>query len=355
MTSQELMKQLTEANGLSGFEKEVIQRAEDYLADTVLLTTKGGLNNLYISRPTDLNKSKPVVLLDAHSDELGFMVQAITAKGLIKVVPIGSWDPRNVSAQKVRILTDQGWKKGVFASKPPHFMTEEEKKQSLSFDKLMVDVGASSYDEAITVFGIRLGAPLVPDVDFEYLSEDVVMAKALDNRLGCCLVLELMKHFQDEELPITLVGALSSQEEVGARGAKITANDIKPSVGIIFEGTPADDSFVDALEVQGGMGKGPQIRHRDAQMISNPEFTRFAIDLAKENQIPHQEAVRQSGSTNAAIYHTTNVGTPSIVIGVPVRYAHTHYGLSSLKDYHHALEWGKTVIKALNPETIQSF
>lgn len=354
MTSQALIKELTEANGLSGFEKEVIQCAEAYLGDSVLVRTKGGLNNLYISRPCDQNTVKPVVLLDAHSDELGFMVQAITAKGLIKVVPIGSWDPRNVSAQKVRILTDEGWKKGVFASKPPHFMTDEEKKQSLTFDKLMVDIGASSYEEAVT-FGIRLGAPMVPDVDFENLSEDVVMAKALDNRLGCCLVLELMKHFQEQELPITLIGALSSQEEVGARGAKITANDIKPSIGIIFEGTPADDSFVDALEVQGGMGKGPQIRHRDGQMISNPEFTRFAIDLAKQLQIPHQEAVRQSGSTNAAIYHTTNQGTPSIVIGVPVRYAHTHYGLSSLKDYRHALEWGKAVITALNPETIQSF
>lgn len=355
MSTQKLLEDLTNVNGISGFEKEVVALSASYLKSDALTLVKGGLNNLYIKRRCDEGVDKPTLLLDAHTDELGFMVQSITAKGLIRVVPIGGWDPRNISAHKVRIQTENGWIKGVFASKPPHFMTEQEKKLPLSMDQLLIDVGASSYNEAKEQYGVTLGAPIVPDVISEWLSPEVLLAKALDNRLGCALVLQMMEHFAEADLPFKLVGALSSQEEVGARGARITAHDIQPDLGIIFEGTPADDSFTDALEIQGGLGLGPQIRHRDNQMISSPTFTALAIKVAKDKGIPHQEAVRQGGSTNAAVYHAANQGAPCIVIGVPVRYAHTHYGLSSLKDYSHAFDWGKSVVEALSLEAIQSF
>lgn len=355
MDRKELIEALSNANGISGFEKDVVALSETVVKSAGLCLERGGLGNLYITRIKDQGSDKPLVLLDAHSDELGFMVQAITARGLIKVVPVGSWDPRNIPAHKVRIKTEKGWIKGVFASKPPHFMTEAERTKPVTLDQLLIDIGASTFDEAINDFGVQLGAPIVPDVVFEWLGGDLMMGKAFDNRLGCALVLELMYRLTDAELNVRLVGALSSQEEVGARGAKLTANALQPTVGIIFEGTPSDDGFTEPLEVQGGVGRGPQIRHRDAQMISNPEFTKFAINIAKQEGVSIQEAVRTGGSTNGAIYHTSHQGAPSIVIGVPVRYAHTHYGISSLKDYDASLKWAEAVIRKLDGDTVKRF
>ncbi len=353
MKSYPLIEALTNAKGISGFEKEVVEVAEKFVMEG-LETSWGGLNNFYIFQKG--GEEKPVLLLDAHSDELGFMVQSITSKGLIKIIPIGSWDVRNVPAHSVQVFTEKnGWIKGVFSSKPPHFITEEEMKQNTSFEKLLVDVGASSYQEAVDQFGIQLGAPIVPDVKTEIMLGNRIIGKAFDNRMGCALVIDLMNHFKDRELGVRLVGALSSQEEVGSRGARVTSFDILPEAAIIFEGTPADDTFTEDCEIQGGIGRGSQIRHRDNSMISSPEFTRFAIQLAQTHQIPFQEAVRRSGGTNGGIYHMTNQGVPAIVLGVPVRYAHTHFGISAYEDYEATFNWAVKLIESLTEEALLNF
>lgn len=354
MNSIKLVEALTNANGISGFEKEVIQAAKPFIDLEQLTLERGGLGNAYIRQ--QMNSGKLLLLLDAHTDELGFMVQSITSKGLMKVVPIGSWDPRNIPTQKVRVLTEKkGWVTGVFASKPPHFMTEEEKRQNVTMDQLRIDIGAVSREEVTEVFGVSVGAPVVPDVAFEALTEDKWMGKAFDNRIGCALVIELMNYFKGRELEVELAGSLTSQEEVGTRGAAVAAAELKPKLAIVFEGTPADDNFTDSAEVQGGIGLGAQIRHRDSSMITNPDMVRFARNIAKENGIPFQDAVRTGGGTNGGVYHMAEQGIPCIVIGVPVRYAHTHYGIISVKDYHAAFDWAVAIIEALNEEIILEF
>lgn len=354
MDSIKLIEALTNANGISGFEKEVIQVAKSFIDLEKLTFEKGGLGNAYIRQR--VNVGKPLLLLDGHTDELGFMVQSITLKGLMKIVPIGSWDSRNIPTQKVRVFTEKkGWVTGIFASKPPHFMTEEEKNQKVSMEKLLIDIGAVSREEVVEVFGLEVGAPVVPDVAFERLTPDKLMAKAFDNRIGCALVMDLMNYFKDTELEVELAGSLTSQEEVGTRGARVAASELKPTIAIVFEGTPADDNFTDPAEVQGGIGLGAQIRHRDNSMITNPEMVRFARRIAKENGIPFQDAVRTGGGTNGGVYHMSEQGIPSIVIGVPVRYAHTHYGIISYKDYVSAFDWAVAIIQALNDEVLADF
>lgn len=355
MRSYALIEALSDAKGISGFEKDVLREAKHWI-DPSLTLTVAGLNNLYISRPQDeTSENLPTLLLDAHTDELGFMVQAITSRGLLKVVAIGSWDPRNIPAHSVLVKTNSGWAKGVFASKPPHFMTEEEKKQGISIEKLTIDLGATSREEAIEVFGAYVGAPVVPDVKTSILSGTRLMGKAFDNRMGCALVIDLMNHFKDKPLAVRLVGSLSAQEEVGTRGAKVASYDIKPDLALVFEGTPADDGFTDACEIQGGIGRGCQIRHRDGSMISHPEFTAFAIEQAKLGKINYQEAVRTGGGTDGGVYHMANQGIPSVVLGVPVRYAHTHFGISDYADYEAAFNWGKAIIEAVSEEVIEGF
>ena len=152
-----------------------------------------------------------------------------------------------------------------------------------------------------------------------------------------------------------VVGACAVQEEVGTRGAAVTARVVKPDLAIVFEGCPADDTCVEPYMVQTAIKRGPMLRHMDARMITNPRYQRFALDLAAEEGIPVQEAVRTGGSTDGAPIHLSSSGVPVIVIGVPVRYAHTHYGISAYADFDNAVRLACALLKRLDAARIAGF
>jgi putative aminopeptidase FrvX len=245
---------------------------------------------------------------------------------------------------------------GIVASKPPHYMSEQEKKAPLEIRQITVDVGATSREDAIKSFRIRIGEPVVPCVAFEYsMDNDQMFGKAFDDRLGCAAILSTLQELKGESLKVDAVAAFACQEEVGARGCVVTSRVVKPDIAIVFEGCPADDTCVDSYEIQTAIKKGPMLRHIDAKMITNPRFQRFALDLAAKNNIAVQEAVRSGGSTNGAFIHLSNEGVPTIVIGIPVRYAHTHYGISTYYDYENGVKLACAVLKELNEDIIKSF
>jgi len=351
--SIKFIKELSNANGISGFEDEVVEVIKGYTKDYNVV--EDSYRNLFIHRK-DNSGDKPIVMLDGHSDEVGFMVKSINGNGTIKFLPIGGWFSQNVSANKVRIKNSEGkYITGIVASKPPHFMTAKERTTIIEIEDMVIDVGASSYDEVIENYKIEPGNPIVPDVDFSYDEEnDIMLGKAFDNRLGCGCVVETMNSLMNVSLDVEVVGAISAQEEVGTRGATITARRINPDVAIVFEGTPGDDTFRDKYDSQSAIKKGPQIRHRDSSIVANPRFIKFARDIAKKLDIPFQDAVRVGGGTDAGKISIANYGVPTIVIGIPVRYVHTHYGFSALKDYKLAIEWASEIIKHLNKEVIES-
>ncbi|MEG1099083.1 MAG: M20/M25/M40 family metallo-hydrolase, partial [Cetobacterium sp.] len=246
--------------------------------------------------------------------------------------------------------------KGVVASKPPHFMTAEEKQKLPKLDELVIDIGTSSYDETINLYGIEVGNPITPDVTFSYDSKiDVVRGKAFDNRLGCAIVMEIMREIKDANLNVNPIGVVSSQEEVGLRGAQVAANTIKPDFAIIFEGSPADDTFKDAFSSKGAIGKGVQLRVIDAGMISNPRVQEFVKNIARNNNIPFQVIARSGGSTNGGKYHIADRSIPTVVIGIPTRYIHTHYTYASVKDYKNAILLGRKLLEALTEDIINKF
>ena len=158
-----------------------------------------------------------------------------------------------------------------------------------------------------------------------------------------------------EELAVDIVGACASQEEVGVRGATVTAQVVQPDLAIVFEGCPADDTCVESYMVQTAIKRGPMLRHIDARMITNPRYQRYALDLAEKLGIPVQDAVRAAGSTNGAAIHLTGRGVPVIVIGVPVRYAHTHYGVSAYADFDNAVKLACEILKRADADLIESF
>ena len=174
-------------------------------------------------------------------------------------------------------------------------------------------------------------------------------------RLGCAAILKTMHTLAGQELNVDIVGACAAQEEVGVRGATVTAQVIKPDIAIVFEGCPADDTCVESYMVQTAIKRGPMLRHIDARMITNPHYQRYALDLAEKLGIPVQDSVRSSGSTNGAAIHLTEKAVPVIVIGVPVRYAHTHYGISAYADFDNAVKLACEILKRLDEEQIMSF
>lgn len=356
MDSIELLKEITNAFGPSGFEDDVVAVARRFAPANAQLS-EDTLRNLYIRRPQDAGSSKPVVMLDAHTDEVGFMVQAVQPNGLLTFITLGGWVPSTIPAHRVLVQNEDGALiPGIVASKPPHYMSEAERKAPLEVAQMSIDVGATSAEEIAQIFKIGVGAPVAPDTRFEYIEKtDMFMSKAFDCRAGCGCVLEVMNNMAERELGVTLVGALAAQEEVGMRGATVTANTVKPDLAICFEGCPADDNFAPAWAAQTALRKGPMLRHIDNGMITNPRFQRFALQTAAEQGIAVQRAVRGGGKTNGASIHLSNKGVPTIVIGIPVRYIHTHYGYCARADYENSIRLGMAIIEKLDAGTIAKF
>ena len=351
----EMIAAISNANGVSGFEEEVAAVIRPY-AETVGETCVDRMRNVFIRR-FENNGKRPVVQLDAHSDEVGFMVQAICPNGTLRIIPIGGWVPSNIPAHKVWVRNNEGkYIPGLTASKPPHFMTEAERRSPLEMSHITIDIGATSAEEAVRDFGIRIGEPVSPDVSFTYdETHDLMVGKAFDCRVGCAAILKTLHELKGEELNVDIVGACAAQEEVGVRGATITANVIKPDIAIVFEGCPADDTVVEPYMVQTAIKRGPMLRHIDAKMITNPRYQRYVLGLAEELGIPVQDAVRASGATNGSAIHLSGAGVPVIVIGIPVRYAHTHYGISAYSDFDNAVKLACALLRRFDRELIYSF
>ena len=355
MNHLKMISALSNAFGPSGFEDDVVALARSFVPQSARIE-EDCLCNLYIYRPENTG-GRPVLQLDAHSDEVGFMVQAIRPNGTLKFIPLGGWVNSNIPAHKVKVRARDGSLiSGVTAAKPPHFMTAEEKTRMPALEEMSIDVGASSPEEAKERFGIRVAAPAVPDVAFEYDEKhDLMIGKAFDNRLGCAAILAALEQLAGEQLAVDVVGAMAAQEEMGTRGANVTARHVKPDIAIVFEGCPADDTVVEPWLSQTAIHRGPMLRHIDARMITNPRFQRMALDLAEELKIPVQEAVRTGGATNGAPIHLSNQGVPCIVIGFPVRYIHSHYGIASLADFENGVTLAAEIIKRLDAERIRQF
>ena len=358
MDQQQTIKMIgaiSDANGISGFEDDTVATIKTYMEGLGECYTDS-LLNLYLNRRENKG-GRMKVQLDAHSDEVGFMVHAIRPDGMLQIIPIGGWVSSNIPAHRVRVRNGEGrYILGITASKPPHYMSEAERRQPLELEQITVDVGAVSRADAIDNFKIRIAEPVVPDVTFEYQQEhDLMIGKSFDCRLGCASVISTLQELAGEELKVDVIAAIAAQEEVGVRGATVTAGNIKPDIAIVFEGCPADDTCVPDYEIQTAIKRGPMLRHIDARMITNPRYQRYALGLCRELAIPVQEAVRKAGATNGAAIHLSGQGVPVIVIGIPVRYAHTHYGISAFADYQHGVTLACEILRRLDETVIKGF
>lgn len=351
MNQKERIIALSNACGPSGLEDEVVEIVKKDLPSSYE-AKEDTLRNLYLS-PKSAKKEGCTILLDAHSDEVSFIVQAVLSNGTIRFLPLGGWDPVNVAGSAVEILGDQGKVSGIVAAKPVHFMNEEEKKKPVDLDSMVIDVGTSSKEETLSL-GIDVGCFIVPATKCVYNEQlGIFQGKAFDCRIGCAALLQTLHEIEQESVSNDVMGVLTAQEEVGDRGSECAARKIHVDVVICFEGCPADDSFESPDLIQTAMKKGVMLRAYDRSMITHPRFQKFALDCAKENSIPYQVAVRKGGGTNGGVYHLHDM--PTIVIGIPTRFAHNGVCFCAYQDYRNAVDLAKAIIMRLSPEIVASF
>lgn len=354
-TTIQMIQKLSNAFGAPGFEDDVIQVAREYAKDFAGKIEEDSIRNLYLHRAEN-SGSRPVIMLDAHSDETGFIIQSIRPNGTMEFLPLGGWVPNTVPAHKVKIKNKENRLiSGVVSSTPPHY-TSGSAAGETRIDQMLIDVGATSKEEVINDFKIGVGAPVVPDVQMEYNETNgVCLGKAFDCRIGCAVVLETMRRLIGQKLALDVIGTLTAQEEIGERGAKVAVDRVKPDIAIVFEGAPADDTFMPEYKIQTGLHRGPMLRHMDRSMITHPRFIRYALDTAEAMGLPVQEAVRSGGGTNGAMIHVGNGGVPTIVVSVPVRYTHSHHCYTAIDDFEKTVQLAVALVKKLDEQTIAGF
>ena len=348
-----MIQELADAPGASGFEDAVVEVARRYAAPIGELK-EDFLRNLYIHRKENTG-DKPVLMLDAHSDEVGLIVHSIKPNGTLRFLQLGSWNKGSLPGTKVLVRNADGeYLPGIIAAKPVHFMSAAEKANpSQDISNLVIDIGATSREDAVENFRIRMGEPVVPDTHFYYDEKrDLMFGKGFDCRIDCAAMLEALRRLEGKALPCDVIAVLSTQEELGPRNSKVTVHHINPSIAIVMEGCPADDTFTEPYAIQTALKKGPMFRHIDVSALCAPRYQRWALDLAAKKGIPVQESVREGGGNNAASIQTALVGAPAIVCGIPVRYAHTPNCISSYYDFEAAVQMVMALMENITPDMI---
>jgi putative aminopeptidase FrvX len=346
----ELLRELTEAHGIPGYEQEVRQVIRRHLKD--LTTIEQDRLGSIVCRK-DGKAESPRVMLAGHMDEIGFIVKLITDEGFIRFSPLGGWWGHVMLAQRVTIKTRKGDVTGLIGSKPPHILSDEERKKLLEPKDMYIDVGATSANE-VRELDVRPGDPIIPICPFTILgSGKTYLAKAFDDRVGCGLFIEVIRRLVHEDHPNTVYGVGTVQEEVGLRGAHTSSWVVEPDVGITLEaGIAGDLPDVKKEEVQEKLGKGPVIIIRDGTMIPNLRLRDLFVEIAEELKIPYQFDMLERGGTDAGAIHLHRRGVPNLVISVPTRHIHSHAGILHRDDYDQAVNLVTAAIKRLDAKLV---
>ena len=347
-----MLKRLSEAHGVSGYEGEIREVIKEYIEPYATTIRRDKLGSIIAERVGV--SDGPRIMLTGHMDEIGFMVKSITPEGFIRFIPLGGWFDQVLLSQRVVVKGSRGDVPGVIGSKPPHLLTDEERKKVVEKKDMFIDVGASSFEEAREAFGIQPGDPIVPASSFEILRNGKsYLSKAWDDRVGCAIFIEVLKNLSLTSHPNIVYGVGTVQEEVGLRGAETSVDAICPDVAFALEAGIANDvPGADKDTVLEKIGKGPVILIYDRSLVPNIKLRNLVTDTAKSLGIPYQLDVMERGATDAGRIHLHDQGVPSLVIAVPARYVHSHASLIHRDDYDHTVALVTEVVRKLDAEAV---
>jgi putative aminopeptidase FrvX len=329
MPAPDLLHRLLTTPGTPGYESQparVWREAAEEFADEVT-TDKLGTTVARVNGRGD----SPLMVVVGHIDEIGLLVSHVTDKGYLHVVQSGGWDAQVLVGQRVQVLTGDGIVPGVVGRKPPHLTDAEERKKAAELKKLHVDIGAKDGDEARSL--VSAGDQVVIAAEPLELPNDRLASRALDNRLGVYVAIEVARRVKEAgggAGPVAGVAAV--QEEIGAHGARVMAYGLEPDLAVVVDVTHATDApGVEPGELgDHGLGSGPVVT-RGA--IVNRALTDLLDEVAGAEGIERStEAAGRGTGTDADVVHLSRTGVPSAVVSIPLRYMHSPVELVELAD-----------------------
>jgi putative aminopeptidase FrvX len=329
MPAPDLLLQLLAAPGPPGHESEparVWREAAGAFADDVsvdrLGTTVARVNG---------RADHPLLTVVGHIDEIALLVSHVSDKGFLHVVQSGGWDPQVLVGQRVQVFTREGIVPGVVGRKPPHLTDAEERKKAMRLKDLHVDIGAKDGEEARSL--VTTGDQVLLAAEPVELPNDRLVSRALDNRLGVYVAIEVARRVKEAGGgggPVAGVAAV--QEEIGAHGARVMAYGLEPDVAVVVDVTHATDApGVDAGEIgEHGLGSGPVITR--GAVVSRP-LNDLLDEAARAEGIEcSTEAAGRHTGTDADVIHFSRIGVPTAVVSIPLRYMHSPVELVELGD-----------------------
>ena len=343
---KDIYKTLFDLPGIAGYEHEVRKfmrkEMEKYKNFTIETDRLGSIFAVKKSK----DKHAPIVMIAGHMDEVGLMVSGITELGMLKMQPVGGLPGEVFVSQVLNVYTKNGMIKGVVGAIPVHMKVD----QKTSFDDLLLDIGAESKEQALS-FGVELGNMILFDNPFAYTKHpNRLISKAIDNRYGCGLALEVIEHFNDQTLPFTLIAGATVQEEVGLRGAETSVNYFSPDIFIAMDASPVGDA--NNKESLGALNQGFLVRIYDPRNTMHQGLLKYFVELATEKNIKYQYFTSQGG-TDAAKALDTHAGIPSTTIGLPTRYIHSTASMMDTRDLEEAKKMIFAIISDLSVEKIK--
>ncbi|MGB2578791.1 endoglucanase [Elusimicrobium simillimum] len=326
-----LFKKIAELPGVSG--REEVVRAEllklfKTCADEVRVDTMGSI--------IAYKKGKGVrkLLLAAHMDEIGLMVNHIDDGGFLRFITIGGIDPRTLMAQRVTVHTAKGPVTGVIGTKPVHLLDAGEAAKAISLKNLFIDIGMPA-DKARAL--VSVGDTVSLERAAVEFGDGFINSKSIDDRVGVYILYEALNRVKKFDCDI--YAAINVQEEVGLRGAVTSTYGIDPDIGLVVDATAANDlPATPPQEFNCQVGKGVAITIIDSSTIANPQIVKTLTALAKKRDIRHQFKISAKGGNDAGAIHKTKSGVPTGILSLPARYIHSSIETSSKADIDAAID-----------------
>ena len=329
---REEIRSLAGLHGPSGREQAVVAALAERLRPLAESVRIDKMGNIFANcgGPTDA----PLILLDAHADEIGCLVRSIEPEGFLRIFKVGGILDGLLTGRKVSV----NGLRGVIGVKAGHLQSQEEQHTVVPVKELYVDLGFSSAEE-VRQAGIAVGDPVTYVSEVEELANpNRLCGKAIDNRAGCAVLLKAIELLTKDSPPFRLVAQFTVQEETGLHGAGPAAFNFEPHLAIAIDTVPCGDTpdvkFYSELPI--ALGKGPVIQAASSSsyggMITPEAVLAFAVRTAKQIGIPYQEAILEGGSTNATAIHYSRSGIPAIAITIPRRYSHSPIEVVDLDD-----------------------
>ncbi len=348
-----LLEELTNAPGPPGFEgpvREIVVREFEQLGAAI---EYDGLGSVIA---TGLGSGDgPRIMVTAHMDEVGLMVQYVRPDGFIRFKTLGGWLRQALPDQRWVIVGSAGPVLAVSGLRTLHVTPADERNQVWPLEQIFLDVGARSAEE-VEAMGIRPGDPVAPWSPFTVMPNGRYVAKAWDDRVGIAVMLEAARRISEGEIqtPNRIIWVATVQEEIGLRGAQTSVHIADPDLGISIEaGVSADYPGARPEQAQERLGNGPGMFLLDSSMIPNTKLRDFFFDVAEEEGIPLQGDVLTGYGEDGAEIQRYDTGRPSVNITVPTRYLHSHSGIIQRSDFDQAVDLLIAVLSRLDGPTVE--